>query len=92
MAAMSADPARYRQSLLDAVTDDGLEELTFRLALPDYPHAYRTGRGSDGGIDVLSDLGVPPARAWQCKNGKPDWDDCRESLRTAMDDAAPPPH
>jgi hypothetical protein len=25
---MSADPVRYRQSLLDALTDDGLEELT----------------------------------------------------------------
>jgi hypothetical protein len=26
--AVSAEPARYRRSLLDAVTDDGLEELT----------------------------------------------------------------
>lgn len=81
---------RYRQSLLDAVTDDGLEELTLRLARAEYPEAYRTGRGPDGGVDVLSDLGVPPARAWQCKNGKPNWDDCRESLRTAMSDAKPP--
>jgi hypothetical protein len=87
--AVSADPARYRQSLLDAVTDDGLEELTLSLARPAYPQAYRTGRGSDGGVDVLSDLEMPPARAWQCKNGKPNWDGCRESLRTAMSDTEP---
>ena len=31
---MQADPARYRQSLLDALTDDGLEELTLRLVQP----------------------------------------------------------
>jgi hypothetical protein len=89
---MFADPGRYRQSLLDSLTDDGLEELTLRLAEPDYPNAYRTGRGSDGGIDVLSDLELPPARAWQCKNCKPDWSDCRESLRRAMSDDNPPPH
>ena len=92
MNAMQADPIRYCQSLLDSVTDDGLEELTLRFARPDYPRAYRTGRGADGGIDVLSDLDLPPERCWQSKNGKIDWDDCRDSLRTAMSEPHPPPH
>lgn len=90
---MHSDPVRYRQSLIDALTDDDLEELTLRLVRPDYPHAHRPGKGLDGGIDVLSDFELPPARAWQCKNHKKiDWDDCRDSLRTAMNDEHPPPH
>src|SRR4051794_22968160 len=90
---MHADPVRYRQSLLDALTDDGLEELTLRLVKPDYPEARRSGRGKDGGIDVLSDPELPPARAWQCKNHRNvDWDDCRDSLAAAMADDHPPPH
>lgn len=90
---MHADPVRYRQSLLDALTDDGLEELTLRLVNPEYPRARRSGKGLDGGIDVLSDPELPPARAWQCKNHKKiDWDDCRDSLASAMADDHPPPH
>jgi hypothetical protein len=90
---MHTDPVRYRQFLLEALTDDGLEELTLRIVRPDYPHAHRAGKGRDGGIDVLSDFELPPARAWQCKNHKTiDWDDCRDSLRTAMNDEHPPPH
>ncbi|MGH2871730.1 MAG: hypothetical protein ACRDL5_04640 [Solirubrobacteraceae bacterium] len=71
------------------MTDDGLEQLTLRLTRPEYPDAYRTGRGSDAGVDVLSDLQVPPERAWQCKNGKPNWNDCRESLKAAMKEFEP---
>ena len=60
---------------------------------PDYPRARRAGKGRDGGIDVLSDFELPPARAWQCKNHKTiDWDYGRDSLRTAMDDEHSPPH
>src|SRR5688500_2783397 len=67
---MRVDPARYRQTLLDSITDDGLEELTLRLARGEYSHAHRTGKGKDAGIDVLSDFGQPPKRAWQAKNVK----------------------
>ena len=88
---MRVDPVRYRQTLLDSVTDDGLEELTLRLARDEHPAAHRAGKGKDGGIDVLSDFDLPPARAWQCKNHKSvDWDDCRDSLRQAMSDEHPP--
>ncbi|MGH2941418.1 MAG: hypothetical protein ACRDLN_01390 [Solirubrobacteraceae bacterium] len=81
---MHADPACRRQSLLDSLTDDGLEELTLRFAHPEYPRAHRASLGQDDGVDVLSDFEMPPARAWQCKNHKPiKWDDCRESLRMA---------
>src|SRR6202034_910631 len=73
--------------------DDGLEELTLRLIRPEYPQARRSGRGKGGGIDVLSDLDLPPARAWQCKNRTSGfWDSCRESLSAAMGDDHPPPH
>lgn len=90
---MHADPVRYRQSLLDALTDDGLEELTLRLVKPEYPRAHRSGKGLDAGIDVLSDPDLPPAQAWQCKNHKKiDWEDCRDSLAAAMADDDPPPH
>jgi hypothetical protein len=90
---MRVDPARYRQTLLDSLTDDGLEELTLRLARPKHPDAHRAGKGKDGGIDVLSDFDLPPARAWQCKNHKSiDWNDCRDSLRQAMSDEHPPRH
>lgn len=90
---MHVDPSRYRQTLLDALTDDGLEELTLRLVRPDYPQARRSGKGEDGGIDVLSDHELPPARVWQCKNHeKADWRDCRKSLSKAMDDSHPPAH
>lgn len=57
---MHSDPVRYRQSLIDALTDDGLEELTLRLVRPDYPCAHRPGKGLDGGIDVLSDFSCRP--------------------------------
>ena len=90
---MHAEPTRYRQSLLEALTDDGLEELTLRLVRPEYAQARRSGMGLDGGIDVLSDPELPPARAWQCKNRKKiDWEDCRESLAAAMADDDPPRH
>jgi hypothetical protein len=62
------DPSRYRETLVTSLTNDGLEDLTHRLVLPNYPGACRTGPGRDGGIDVLSDLGTPPARGWQAKN------------------------
>lgn len=85
-----SDSLRYRQRLLDAVTDDGLEELTLRLFKPDYPDAHRV-RGKDGGIDVLSDYETPPARGWQAKNYREvPWGECRESLATAMKGDAPP--
>ena len=93
MCGMRVDPARYRQSLLDSITDDGLEELTLRLARDEHPDAHRAGKGKDAGIDVLSDFGQPPKRAWQAKNVKQDfWDDCRDSLRQAMNTEHPPPH
>jgi len=90
---MRVDPAAFRQTLLNSITDDGLEELTLRLAKPEYPSAHRSGPGRDAGIDVLSDMELPPQRAWQCKNHqKIDWDDCRASLASAMDDEHPPSH
>lgn len=81
---MSVDPGRLRQAFLDGLTDEGLEELTFRLVRPAFPQAYRTGTGADGGADVVSDPGNPPEMVWQCKNGDPDWTDCRGSLKSAM--------
>jgi hypothetical protein len=79
-----SDSLRYRQRLLDAITDKGLEELTLRLWKPEYPDAHRI-RGKDGGIDVLSDYETPPTRAWQAKNYKEvPWGECRESLAAAM--------
>jgi hypothetical protein len=93
MFGMRVDPARYRQTLLDSITDDGLEELCLRLARDEHPDAHRAGKGKDSGIDVLSDFGQPPKRAWQAKNVKQDfWDDCRASLRQAMGTDHPPPH
>jgi hypothetical protein len=76
------------------MTDDGLEELTLRLTREDYPKAHRSGRGPDGGIDVLSDHDLPPQRAWQAKNylDAIDWDECRASLKSAMSYDDPPPH
>jgi hypothetical protein len=93
MSRMRVDPARYRQTLLDSITDDGLEELILRLARDEHSDAHRAGRGKDAGIDVLSDFGQPPKRAWQAKNVRRDfWDDCRDSLRQAMGTEHPPPH
>jgi hypothetical protein len=90
---MHVDSAKYRQTLLDSLSDDGLEELTLRLARDDYPKAHRSGKGKDGGIDVFSDLELQSERGWQAKNHKSiDWDDCRNSLRQAMSDEHPPPH
>jgi len=87
------DPARYRQMLLNSITDDGLEESTLRLARDKHSDAHRAGKGKDAGIDVLSDFGQPPKRAWQAKNVKQiDWDDCRDSLRQAISTEHPPPH
>ncbi len=90
------DHQRYVQQLVQvaSLTPEGLEELTKRLIEPDYPNAHRVRAGGDGGIDVLSDYAVPPARGWQCKNtakGIP-WRDCRESLATAMLSANAPKH
>lgn len=90
------DSNRYRAVLvlLASLSDDGLEDLVLRLVRPDYPDAYRTGPGQDDGIDVFSDLNVPPKRAWQAKNcgDKIDWTECRKSLKAAMALASPPPH
>lgn len=85
-----SESRRYLQRLLDALSDDGLEELTLRLLTPDYPDAHRV-RGNDGGIDVFSDHEQPPARGWQAKNYKSvPWDECRDSLRAAMKNYQPP--
>jgi hypothetical protein len=93
MFGVRVDPARYRQTLLDSITDDGLEELTLRLARDEHGDAHRAGKGKDAGIDVLSDFGQPPRRAWQAKNVKQiDWDECRDSLRQAMGTEHPPLH
>lgn len=90
------DSNRYRAALvlLASLTDEGLEDLTLRLVRPDYPDAYRSGPGQDDGIDVYSDLGAPPERAWQAKNcgDSIDWTECRKSLKSAMALASPPPH
>jgi hypothetical protein len=80
-------PQRHREQLIRGLDDDGLEELTLRLARKEYPEAHRTGRGRDGGIDVLSDLSQPPARGWQSKtstSGRADWAKCRTSIQAAM--------
>lgn len=88
------DPDRFLQAILmAAVTSEGLERLVERLVVTDYPDAYRTGSGQDGGVDVLSDLGVPPKRAWQAKNHfdtQIDWVKCRKSLASAMAGPKPP--
>jgi hypothetical protein len=79
--------------LVLSLDDDGLEDLTLRLVLPEYPKAHRTYRGPDGGIDVFSDYDVPSERAWQCKNyiaGSVSWDKCRNSLKTALEEPDPP--
>lgn len=93
IAAMAfTDSQRYREALLAAVGDEGLEQLVEKLVLPDYPSAYRTGPGEDAGVDVLSDLGEPPERAWQAKNhlnSSIDWRRCSDSLASAM--AGPKP-
>ena len=79
-----SDSLRYRQRLLDAITDEGLEDLALRLLTDGYPDAHRV-RGKDGGIDVLSDYETPPARGWQAKNYKEvPWGECRKSLAAAM--------
>jgi hypothetical protein len=86
------DSQRYREALLAAVDDDGLEELIEGLVLPDYPEAYRTGPGQDAGVDVLSDLGNPPQRAWQAKNhfkSGINWSACSDSLASAMEGPKP---
>jgi len=90
------DPQRYRERLVilcASLHDEGLEELTLRLAMEDYPDAHRTRRGTDGGVDVFSDYGNPPERGWQAKNYPDDtrWDKCRESLKAAMQDEDAPP-
>jgi hypothetical protein len=88
-----ANPDRFREQLLLSVGDEGLEELTLRLVERDYPAAHRTGRGRDGGIDVLSDHERPPAHAWQAKFYPHDdvsWAKCRESLAKAMGREHPP--
>jgi hypothetical protein len=93
MFCMSVDPAAYRQTLLDSLTNDGLEALALRLARDKHPKAHQSGKGKDSGIDVLSDFEQRPKRAWQAKNVKKiDWDDCRESLRRAMGTDHPPVH
>ena len=92
---MGVNPARHREQLIRGLDDDGLEELTLRYVKPNYPEAHRTRRGIDGGIDVLSDLELPPARGWQCKtstNAEADWGECRKSIKAAMADDYPPGH
>jgi len=85
-----SDSTRYLQRLLNALTDDGLEELTLRLVKPDYLDAHRI-RGNDGGIDVFSDHDQPPARGWQAKNYESvPWGECRDSLKAAMGNYQPP--
>lgn len=79
-----------------SLDDEGLEDLTLRLALPDWPKAHRTYRGPDGGVDVFSDYELPPQRGWQCKNSTDDrgvdWGKCRKSLKAAMGEEDPPLH
>lgn len=79
-----ADPHRHIQSLLNGVTDEGLEDLALRIVKPEYPDAHRV-RGNDGGIDVLSGYERPPERGWQAKNyDHVPWRECRTSLKAAM--------
>jgi hypothetical protein len=81
--------------LVLSVNDAGLEELMLRLVRPEYPDAYRTGPGQDDGMDVISDLNAPPARAWQAKNFKTEevnWSACRISLKSAMSVKSPTSH
>lgn len=88
-------PQRHREQLVRGLDEDGLEELALRLARKEYPDAHRTRRGRDGGIDVLSDFGRPPARAWQSKTstrGDADWEACRTSIRAAMAGEQRPRH
>jgi hypothetical protein len=90
-----ATPDRFLEQLVLSVGDEGLEELTLRLVEPDYPDSHRTGRGRDGGIDVLSDHALPPGRAWQAKFYPHDdinWTKCRTSLDQAMARPHPPRH
>lgn len=92
---MAVDPQRFREQLIRGLTEDGLEELTLRLVRTEYPDAHRTGRGRDGGIDVLSGYERPPARAWQSKTstkGEADWTECRGSIKSAMNGETPPKH
>jgi hypothetical protein len=75
--------------------DDGLEELTLRLARKECPNARLTGSGRDGGIDVVSDRSRRPARGWQAKtssSGKASWTKCRASLKAAMQGPFSPSH
>jgi hypothetical protein len=91
----TTDPQRYRTMLVLSVNDAGLEELVLRLVRPKYPDAYRTGPGQDDGMDVISDLNAPPARAWQAKNFKTEeinWSECRTSLKSAMSVNSPTSH
>lgn len=92
---MTVYSPRFREQLIRGLEEDGLEELTVRLVRPRYPQAHRTGRGGDGGIDVLSDRQHPPERAWQCKTsmaGEAAWGSCRKSVAAAMAGDAPPKH
>lgn len=75
-----------------AITSEGLERVVERLVKDEYPQAYRTGPGQDAGVDVLSDLGNPPERAWQAKNHfhtDVNWGKCRKSLASAMKGSKP---
>jgi hypothetical protein len=49
-------PPRYRQTLLDSVTDDWLEEVTLRLARDEHPAAHSSRKGKDGGIDDFNSV------------------------------------
>ncbi len=92
---VGVNPVRHRQQLIRGLDDDGLEELTLRYVRPDHPDAHRTRRGTDGGIDVLSDYERPPKQGWQCKtsiNAEPDWGACRRSIKSAMENPDPPDH
>jgi hypothetical protein len=92
---VGVDAQRFREQLIRGLSDDGLEELTLRLARKEHRDAHRTGRGRDGGIDILSDYERPPARGWQAKTstkGTADWDKCRASIKAAMAGDTPPKH
>ena len=92
---VGVNPTRHREQLIRGLDDEGLEELTLRYFKPDHPDAHRTRRGVDGGLDVLSDYELPPARGWQCKtstNAEADWRECRRSIEAAMADDDRPGH
>lgn len=86
-----ANPLEYRRGLLKGLTDEGLEHLILRMVKEEFPDAHMV-RGTDGGIDVFSDLNIPPKRGWQAKNFDEEtrWTKCAASLKSAMKNYGPP--